>query len=80
MPADCASPRQETGWRLQDELNVMEREVRQSGSVSYSAPAGKHDDLVAALGLCVFGLRRFGGLRLARSTVPHPGPSVGAWT
>jgi hypothetical protein len=43
---------------LRDELKGMERTVRQSGSVSYAAASGQHDDLVASLGLCVFGLRR----------------------
>ena len=38
----------------------MERTVRASGSASYSAPPGKHDDLVMALSLAVFGCRRFG--------------------
>jgi hypothetical protein len=45
---------------LHDELLSMERTVRQSGSVAYSAPAGKHDDMVIALALSVFGLRRIG--------------------
>jgi hypothetical protein len=31
---------------LQKELGGMERTVRASGSAAYSAPAGKHDDLV----------------------------------
>jgi hypothetical protein len=48
-------------WELlQDELATMERTVRASGSASYSAPSGKHDDLVMALSLAVFGCRRFG--------------------
>jgi hypothetical protein len=43
-------------WRvLRDELQTMEREVRKSGSVAYSAPDGKHDDTVTALALAVFG-------------------------
>jgi hypothetical protein len=65
---------------LRDELRAMEREVRQSGSVSYSAPAGKHDDLVAALGLCLFGLRRFGGFEVRRVGPQRPVPSSAAWT
>jgi hypothetical protein len=42
--------------KLRDELTTMEREVRRSGAVAYSAPLGKHDDLVLALALCVFWL------------------------
>jgi hypothetical protein len=65
---------------LRDELNAMEREVRQSGSVSYSAPAGKHDDLVSALGLCLFGLRRFQP-QVRRAAGPRRAvPSAAAWT
>jgi len=45
---------------LQAELQAMERTVRASGSASYSAPPGKHDDLVMALSLAVFGCSRFG--------------------
>ncbi len=67
-------------WRvLSDELAAMEREVRRSGSVGYSAPDGKHDDLVNALGLCVFGCRRFG--RVGGSNVPKQlAISSAAWT
>jgi hypothetical protein len=36
---------------LKDELRHIEREVRKSGSVGYSAAQGHHDDLVTALGL-----------------------------
>ena len=36
----------------------MEQTVRVSGTVSYAAPEGQHDDLVVALSLCVFGARR----------------------
>jgi hypothetical protein len=64
---------------LQEELSTMERSVRASGSVLYGAPSGKHDDLVTALGLAVFGCRRFGRAappRLHRS----PAPSPLAWT
>jgi hypothetical protein len=45
---------------LREELSTTERTVRKSGSSDYSAPTGRHDDLVAALGLAVFGCRRFG--------------------
>jgi hypothetical protein len=63
---------------LREELLGMERTVRQSGSVAYAAPAGKHDDLVVALGLGVFGLRRIGApqRRAHQRTIP----SVAGWT
>ena len=64
--------------KLRDELASIEREVRQSGSVAYSAPVGKHDDLAVALALCVFGCRRFGSqTHVHRRYSP---PSVAAWT
>ena len=46
----------------------MERNVRASGSAFYSSPPGKHDDLVMALSLAVFGVAE---LRTARSPTPH---------
>ena len=64
---------------LRDELNALEREVRQSGSVSYAAPAGRHDDLVSALALCLFGLRRFAA-QVRRAGPRQPAPSWAAWT
>ena len=46
-------------WELlRDELQAVEQTVRASGTVSYAAPEGQHDDLVLALSLCVFGARR----------------------
>ena len=73
--------RQVGDWEaLRDELSSMERTVRASGSVAYSAPSGKHDDLIMALALAVFGLRRIGGAvtrRRARRREPF---GVGAWT
>jgi hypothetical protein len=45
---------------LRDELTSLERIVKASGSATYSAPDGRHDDVVMALTLCVFGLRRIG--------------------
>jgi hypothetical protein len=54
---------------LQEELSTMERSVRASGSAFYSAPPGKHDDLVMALSLAVFGCRRFGRPALRRRLV-----------
>jgi hypothetical protein len=61
--------------KLRDELAAMEREARRSGAVAYSAPAGKHDDLVVALGLCVFGCRRFGSVAHVR----RPNASRASW-
>lgn len=64
---------------LQNELATLERIVRASGSVAYAAQLGKHDDLAIALGLCVFGCRRFA----TRSRVWRPRkerPSVAGWT
>jgi hypothetical protein len=64
---------------LQAELSTMERSVRASGSAFYSAPPGKHDDLVMALSLAVFGCRRFG-----RPSIPRVRRSLrvssAAWT
>lgn len=65
---------------LRDELNALEREVRQSGSVSYAAPPGKHDDLVSALALCLFGLRRFARPQLRQVGPRRRAPSAAAWT
>ena len=63
---------------LRDELTSMEREVRRSGSVGYAAPDGKHDDLLIALALCVFGCRRLGRRPSARRM--RAPPASGAWT
>jgi hypothetical protein len=65
---------------LQDELSAMERTVRASGSTFYSAPPGKHDDLVMALALCVFGCRRLGRHAAPRSRTARQRISSGAWT
>jgi hypothetical protein len=64
---------------LQEELSTLERSVRASGSAFYSAPPSKHDDLVMALSLAVFGCRRFGRAVLRR----RPGAarvSAAGWT
>ncbi len=64
---------------LRTELSAMDRTVRQSGSVAYSAPAGKHDDMVMALALAAFGLRRAGRSANRRRRSPaHINGS--AWT
>jgi hypothetical protein len=67
-------------WQeLKDELMNMERIVKPA-TVTYSAPAGKFDDLVMSLSLCVYGLRKFGAQKrtIARPRAPKFGPS--AWT
>jgi hypothetical protein len=65
---------------LQAELSTMERTVRASGSAAYAAPSGKHDDLVMALSLAVFGCRRLGRPAARRSLPPRPRISSAAWT
>jgi hypothetical protein len=65
--------------QLRHELGRLQREVRQSGNVSYSAPAGEHDDLVAALSLCVYGCRRLVSVRKPAAT-RSPRISSAAWT
>jgi hypothetical protein len=65
---------------LQEELATMERNVRASGSAFYSAPRGKHDDLVMALSLAVFGCRRLGRPVTARRNTISKRVSSLAWT
>jgi hypothetical protein len=65
--------------KLAAEFSSIERHVRTSGHVSLAAPAGKHDDLVMALSLCVFGCRRFGGTPTVARRY-QPAPSSRAWT
>jgi hypothetical protein len=65
---------------LQQELSIMERSVRASGSAFYSAPPGKHDDMVMALALCVFGCRRLGRHAPRSSRPPRQRISSAAWT
>lgn len=65
--------------KLRDELEVIERFARRSGSVSYSAPSGKHDDLVIALALAVFGCRRLAGAVRRRGRSPSR-MTAAAWT
>ena len=43
---------------LRHELGRLQRVARQSGSVSYQAAEGEHDDLVTALSLALYGCRR----------------------
>ena len=42
------------------EMKRYEYEIGPTGQVSYSAPAGYHDDCVMALALAVWGSARFG--------------------
>lgn len=65
---------------LRDELATMEQTVRQSGTVTYSAPEGRHDDLVTALSLCVFGCRGLVAPPRPRKVTGGTRPSWGAWT
>jgi hypothetical protein len=63
------------------ELHSLQREARQSGSVDFKPPAGRHDDLIIALSLCVFMLRRLGGVTRARSREKrHAQASSAGWT
>ena len=64
---------------LRTELLGVERTVRQSGSVAYSAAAGKHDDTVMALTVSVFGLRRIGAPTRRFAKTP-PAISSSGWT
>ena len=59
---------------LQDELQAMERTVRASGTATYSAPPGKHDDLVMALSS---GGVRVPAARQAHAVVPSPSRDAG---
>jgi hypothetical protein len=65
---------------LKDELGSMERTVRASGSVAYSAPSSKHDDLIMALALAVFGLRRIGSAARRRVAPRRAKFGAAAWT
>ena len=52
---------------LRHELGRLQRVARQSGSVSYQAAEGEHDDLVTALSLALYGCRRLVPVRTAGS-------------
>jgi hypothetical protein len=66
---------------LRSELEHLEREVRRSGSVTYAAAQGHHDDIANALALAVFGCRRFAPSR-PRTPKPLGGSRMpaSAWT
>jgi hypothetical protein len=55
--------------KLIDELKAMQIHKRASGTVVISAPPGKHDDLVSAAALCVFGCRMLGGVSRPRRLI-----------
>jgi hypothetical protein len=61
-------------------LSTMERTVRPSGSTFYSAPPGKHDALVMAFALCVFGCRTLGRQALRPPRPARRRISSAAWT
>jgi hypothetical protein len=68
---------------MRDQLVTLNRTVRQSGAVTYSAAPGQHDDGPMSASLLLFGLRYAFGLglnrrRVARPRQPAPGPM--AWT
>jgi hypothetical protein len=66
--------------KLKEEFKNMERTVRKSGSVAYSAAPNAHDDLITALALVVFGCRRFGANRHRRIGPRREKMPTGAWT
>jgi hypothetical protein len=65
---------------LQEELDTFNRTARTSGSASYSAPSGKHDDMVLALSLAVFGCRRLGRQAQTRRPIGRRPPGALGWT
>lgn len=69
--------------KLAQEMSRIERVERKNGHVSYASPEGDtklHDDLVAGLGLSLFGCRRLAPPKhkVARSRPPRF--SAAAWT
>ena len=80
MPPSRSRP-----WRLW--LNCSRRpsggspdRLRVSGTVSYAAPEGQHDDLVLALSLCVFGARRLVAMPRPIALGRRSGFDKRAWT
>ena len=71
-----------TGKQLRHELGRLQRVARQSGSVSYQAAEGEHDDLVTALSLALYGCRRLVALRRRPADVGprSAGPTPAGWT
>ena len=67
---------------LRHELGRLQRVARQSGSVSYQAAAGEHDDLVTALSLALYGCRRLVPVRRPGHARMRPPSKFGpaAWT
>lgn len=58
----------------------MEQTVRASGTVTYAAPEGQHDDLVLALSLAVFGARRLVAMPRRFALSRGSGFDKRAWT
>lgn len=65
---------------LKDEFGAMVREVTAGGVVRYSAPAGKHDDLILALSLLNYGIRAFPAPRQKVARPRRSAPSALGWT
>lgn len=65
---------------LRDELGSMERIVRASGTATYNAPNGRHDDMVLATALTLFGIRRIGAPARHRTIQRGERFSASAWT
>ena len=57
---------------LQGEFSTMERILRASGLASYSAPSGKYDDPVMAVGLAIFRRAEVDG----GYSAPSPNPAL----
>lgn len=56
---------------LLNELEAFEMQPLPSGNVRYSAPEGKHDDCVIALGLALHGAMNSGGLWISSGRATH---------
>jgi hypothetical protein len=61
--------------KLIDELKGMQMHKRASGTVVIGAPTGKHDDLISAAALGVFGARRLGGVSRPRRAIRRERPN-----
>lgn len=68
---------------MRDQLVTLNRTVRQSGAVTYSAAPGQHDDGPMSAATLLFGLRYALGLGMNRRRIARPRapvPSRLAWT
>jgi hypothetical protein len=63
-------PEDASAGALHRELLAFQREARASGSVSYSAPPGEHDDCVIALALAAWRARQLPEFQVLRGTLP----------